>query len=796
MTDQSDLNLTDGPPVQPSIPQSNFGSTVQSTAYTLFPFGDRLTQSRIVEDQRAYDVLDLAEDGDTGGVSLSGHDEEVMDMHDEDTNPHMLNTSQHLDPSNTKPESQTPGCLDYSENASGPSSLSSLGGVCPLMSSVEELDPMASGNDEADRTSESTGTTHESFASMDDATAMHDIVPESPQAENESYGPSEGFDLESSVAHAPNITAGIDWNNFLNLGFLTQFSATTTAINDSNTLDGSNTLGDSNTLDHPPGLNEADYLLAHEPLIVTANEFQTAQNDSRNKSTQQFLDHWLCAYREEREEAGRSYFPAIDTKGDKHWPYLHQRPHSLTIEPEDLDEKTCDFQGINWEKIGVSRATAREVRRMTYVNLVNCLPYNQAQRDIIGGPLFKASCFMNDQTKIQYAGVSASSQNYFRFRRFDARHQVPLSHFQLRHIMAASSKNSVFFPIHDPDHSWLRKIACINPEADGQDFIMDASSDLQKDELGVTRISTLAASDGILAAGGFDGDYVFKPLESSPEHPFTSGSITENYDPSTNHIHTFLDRRSGLPQIVFSSNDRFVRTLDATTNVFIHEHDHRTEINCSATSPDTRLRLLVGDCTRPALVEADSGKLITGLRGHNDYGFACDWAPDGIHMATGAQDGVVLVWDARDWRAPLKTLTTEIGGVRTLKFSPAGGGKRVLVMAESADFVHVVDADTFDSKQSFDLFAEIGGISFLPDGSQFFVLGCDEGVGGLMAFERAGYGEMDWRHMGLQPELGYLNEEEVPNEWIREAETENDARVKVSWNGRRRRGLGLGGLIV
>ncbi|KAI4212450.1 MAG: hypothetical protein LQ351_004883 [Letrouitia transgressa] len=777
MTNQSDSNLAHGPSVPLCIPQSNFGSMVHSTAYTPVLAGDRLTQSKSVESQRTYDGLNLTEDDDSGGVSLWGHDKEAMDMHDEGTNSHMLDTSQHPGSSNTMSESQAPDCLEYPENASGPSSLSSLGGVYPLTSSIEELDPTMLGNDEVDTMSESTGTTYESFASMDDATALHELVPENPQAEDESNGPSEGFDTEDSAANAPNATAESDWNTFLSLGFLAHFTAITTANSGSNTLD------------------EEDHLHADEPLIATLLESQSSQNNTKNKNFRLFLDHWLCAYREELQ-ADRWYFPAIGTKGDKDWPYLSQRPHDLAIETGDLDEKTCDFQGINWEKIGVSRTTAREVRRMTYVNMVNCLPHNKAQRDIIGGPLFKASCFMNDQSKIQYAGVSASSQNYFRFRRFNARHQVPLSHFQLRHIMAASSKNSVFFPVHDPDHHWLRKISCINPEDDSKDYIMDVSSDLQKDELGVTRISTIAASDGILAAGGFDGDYVFKPLDSSPDHPFSSGTITEFDDPSTNHIHTFLDRRSGLPQVVFSSNDRFVRTLDATTNTFVQEHYHGTEINCAATSPDTRLRLLVGDCTRPALVEADSGKLITGLGGHSDYGFACDWAPDGIHMATGAQDGMVLVWDVRDWRAPLKTLTTEIGGVRTLKFSPAGGGKRVLVMAESADFVHVVDGDTFDSKQSFDLFAEIGGISFLPDGSQFFALGCDDAVGGLLAFERAGYGERDWRHAEPQSELDYLDEEDVPNEWVRETEMEDDARVKLSWNGRRRRGLGLGELVI
>ncbi len=33
-----------------------------------------------------------------------------------------------------------------------------------------------------------------------------------------------------------------------------------------------------------------------------------------------------------------------------------------------------------------------------------------------------------------------------------------------------------------------------------------------------------------------------------------------------------------------------------------------------------------------------------------------------------------------------------------------------------ADFVNVIDAQTFDSKQTFDVFGEIGGASFTDDG--------------------------------------------------------------------------------
>jgi WD40 repeat protein len=170
--------------------------------------------------------------------------------------------------------------------------------------------------------------------------------------------------------------------------------------------------------------------------------------------------------------------------------------------------------------------------------------------------------------------------------------------------------------------------------------------------------------------------------------------------------------------------------------------------NCSATSPDNRLRLVVGDDIESLILDAETGRRVTGLRHHRDYGFACDWSPDGRYMATGNQDGTVQIWDARHWNHPLytempfdKTIGTELGGIRSLHFSPLGGGKPVLLMAEPADVISIVDATTFDTRQRFDFFGEIGGTSFVPDGSAFFVANMDRTFGGLFQFERTTWQE-------------------------------------------------------
>lgn len=105
-------------------------------------------------------------------------------------------------------------------------------------------------------------------------------------------------------------------------------------------------------------------------------------------------------------------------------------------------------------------------------------------------------------------------------------------------------------------------------------------------------------------------------------------------------------------------------------------------------------------------------------------------------MATGAQDGIVQIYDMRQWREPLQTLAAELGGVRALAFSPLGSGPPVLLLAESADFVHVVDAVGFGREQTIDFFGEVAGVSFEPEGRRFWVGVADPDVGGLMEFER------------------------------------------------------------
>lgn len=507
-----------------------------------------------------------------------------------------------------------------------------------------------------------------------------------------------------------------------------------------------------------------------------------AEDETRNFDVCKFFDYWedVNSEQPDRYPPGQlDYFPPIT---DETLQVLHRQKRTK-ISIDDLDYNNCDFQGLDWAALGVTREAARNVRRKTYVNHTNVLLHFDHRRRRYE-PLFGASCYMNGRGR-SFARDLANGDNHFRFRQMNMKYKVTQTHFQLRHMMSASSKNSIFYA------GW-QEIFCVNPEMDFERRVLDLSKlhpDTDAPILG--KISAVSATDGVLIAGGFQGEYAMKSLSSSYEDTYTPGTIPlRDENGSTNHIHTFLDRRSGLPQAVFSSNDDRLRVLDCNTNRIIREHDFGWAVNCSATSPDARLRAIVGDNCYPWIVNAETGERIFRLPDHKDYGFACAWSPDGRNVATGNQDGTVQIFDVRSLGEPLQPhiLATEIGGVRCMAFSPVGSGRRALVLAESADYVHVVDATTFESEQRFEFFGEIGGVSFVPGGDSFWIANTDHVFGGLMEFERAGVGG------GFG--IGQVKADGVANDWVEEEEMEADERVVQTAGWRRRRGLGVAELVI
>jgi WD40 repeat protein len=208
------------------------------------------------------------------------------------------------------------------------------------------------------------------------------------------------------------------------------------------------------------------------------------------------------------------------------------------------------------------------------------------------------------------------------------------------------------------------------------------------------------------------------------------------------------------------------------------------------------MRVLVGDSNETFITNAETGKPFEVLSGHQQGAFACDWADDGIHVATAGQDSTIQIYDARYWGKPLKVMRSELSLPRSIKFSPIGGGPRVLISAEADDYLNIINAQTFKSKQVFDFFGCTAGVSMTPDGSSLFMANADDGYGGIVELERCGWGEIRRTHERKNSCDSTSSNDSGRIDWDSDSALDADERVVGGRQERRRRGLDLGSLSI
>ena len=434
--------------------------------------------------------------------------------------------------------------------------------------------------------------------------------------------------------------------------------------------------------------------------------------------------------------------------------------HLSVITREDLAGEERDYQGIIWSKRMLRKDFRQKRASMERPRLSRAMRQHRERPPPI-----------------------PNNENFFSFRRMDKRHRPWGPHFQLRNIMAATSRQDIYYA--------KRLQGIYHTDAWGSDAqtVIDTTKHTVNGNM--CMITTLAAMDDVLVAGGFDGEYAVVNLRST-EGPDTSMDVIRDWAPETksyitNHVHLFNSRSTYTPRAVLSSNDHSLRVLDCATNTFLHKFPFRAAINCSATSPDARLRVVAGDFPETLITNAETGEVLKILRAHEGDAFACAWADDGIHVASAAQDGTIAVWDARTWNR-LTLLPSELSIPRVLKFSPVGSGPRVLVSAEADDYVSIINATTFQSKQTFDFFGQTGGVDFTPDGQSLFIANSEFGLGGIIELERAG--GWDSRRVNMGVEDAYEDEAKV--DWGYESDLDDDYRVVRGATQRDRWGLDVG----
>ncbi|KAF2013377.1 WD40 repeat-like protein [Aaosphaeria arxii CBS 175.79] len=434
------------------------------------------------------------------------------------------------------------------------------------------------------------------------------------------------------------------------------------------------------------------------------------------------------------------------------------------ITREDLRGDRFDIQGIDWALRNTTRANVRS-RRAAY----------------------EESRLEAKQLEVrERIEATPNRDNYYSFKRLNTNHQVFIPHFQLRNLLTATSHDDIYYAERD---------LVLRTDASGGAATVIQNLTKERFEGNRFTITTLASSDDVLIAGGFEGEYAVTHLSSCIDTPTTIGHINcrsrESKSHITNHIHLSHSRHNYSPQAVLSSNDNRLRVLDICTDTFLDCFTYTHAVNCSATSPNGQMRVVVGDFRETLITDARTGRHFEALRTHTDDAFACDWADDGIHVATAAQDSTIVIWDARNWRTPLKTMRSELSIPRTLKFSPIGGGPRTLISAEADDYVNIINAQTFESRQVLDFFGRVGGVSMTPDGSSLFVANTEPTFGGIMEFERCGWGERRQSPYGDD-----FENDGVVADWASDEQMEIDSRVVCGLHARDRRGLDLGNVMV
>ncbi|KAH7399442.1 WD40-repeat-containing domain protein [Pyrenochaeta sp. MPI-SDFR-AT-0127] len=440
---------------------------------------------------------------------------------------------------------------------------------------------------------------------------------------------------------------------------------------------------------------------------------------------------------------------------------LIQVPMSITR--DDLQGDTYDSQGIDWSVRNTTRSTIRAKRfACESEKLPLCL--KEVRKCIPSTP---------------------GTDNFFQFKRNNTLHRAFFPHFQLRNVLAATSRNDVFYAA---GHRVFRT----DVEGAQADVVTDLSKRLAPDG----SITTIATTDNVLIAGAFEGEYAITNLSSTYGSPCTFGRTTDfaadTKSKIVNHMHLFESRTTYAPQAVLCSNDHRLRILDCVTDTFTHSFDYPAAVNCAATSPNGRMRVVVGDFQETLITNAETGQPFETLNSHTDDAFACAWADDGIHVATAAQDSTIVVWDARYWEKPLTVLTSELSVPRSLRFSPVGSGPRVLVAAEADDYISVFNAQTFESKQVFDFFGPIGGVTFTPDGQSLFIANGERRFGGIIELDRTGWAEKTAR----RKLWGNAECDDLMTDWVHDYSLHDYGMVPGGETMRRRRHVNLGEVII
>ncbi|KAL6897996.1 hypothetical protein ACP4OV_006592 [Aristida adscensionis] len=370
-----------------------------------------------------------------------------------------------------------------------------------------------------------------------------------------------------------------------------------------------------------------------------------------------------------------------------------------------------DIQGIPWERLNVARQDYRKSRVEQYKNYEN---FPQS------GELMDKLCKQVE-----------NSSKYYEFHHNTRLVKPSILHFQLRNLLWATSKHDVYYMSNSTVGHWSSLSHTSSDVLDFSGHVAPAEKhpgSLVEGFSGV-QVSTLAVNEGLLVAGGFQGELICRGLDDCKVKFCTRTTLSDNAITNAIDIHRST---SGSLRITVSNNDCGVREYDMERYQLLNHFRYNWPVNHTSVSPDRKLLAVVGDDRDALLVDSRNGKVASTLVGHLDYSFASAWHPDGQTFATGNQDKSCRVWDIRNMSTSLAVLRGNIGAIRCIRYSSDG---RFLVFSEPADFVHVYSAAAdYKKRQEIDFFGEVSGVALSPDDESLFVGVCDRVYGSLLQY--------------------------------------------------------------
>ncbi|KAJ1799367.1 hypothetical protein LPJ59_001880 [Coemansia sp. RSA 2399] len=308
----------------------------------------------------------------------------------------------------------------------------------------------------------------------------------------------------------------------------------------------------------------------------------------------------------------------------------------------------------------------------------------------------------------------------FRYSAIGDDFRSQIGHFQHRDMLWATSSYDVFYC-----HSG--SVCCWNPWQRMARRSVLGRSQMPK----AFKVRSMCVDSGVVFVGDGKGDYCVKALRTDTGSVAAGSLVAGAGEDAVNHASP-ATTRSGTPHIVCSLDSGAVRSLDVSSLSVAKTSVFDWPVHCSSLVQDGTLQCVVGDSTDALLIDprCDSGDHVAQLVGHQDYSFSCAFSPNGRLVATGSQDTSIRVYDVRRPQQTLATLCGYIGAMRVVRFSGCG---RFLLGMESADYVHVYDAQSFARAQVVSFMGETAGATFSPDSNCLFLAVSDSIHGSSLA---------------------------------------------------------------